>query len=49
VQADLVADRQVVNTLAELIVGGSLASTEIARTEPVRGHHRAAQMIWANP
>jgi hypothetical protein len=29
VQADLGADRQVANTLAELIIGGSLASAEI--------------------
>ena len=29
VQTDLEADRQVANTLAELIIGGSLASTEI--------------------
>ncbi len=30
VQTDLEADRQVANTLAELIIGGSLASREIA-------------------
>ena len=29
VQTDLEADRQVANTLAELIVGGTLISTEI--------------------
>jgi hypothetical protein len=29
VQPDLEADRQVANTLAELIVGGTLISTEI--------------------
>ena len=29
VQTDLEADRQVANTLAELIVGGPLISTEI--------------------
>jgi hypothetical protein len=29
VQSDLEADRQVANTLAELIIGGTLASTEI--------------------
>ena len=29
VQTDLEADRQVANTLAELIIGGSLASMEI--------------------
>ena len=30
VQTDLEADRQVANTLAKLIIGGSLASVEIA-------------------
>ena len=30
VQTDLEADRQVANTLAELIIGGSLASSEIS-------------------
>ena len=29
VETDLEADRQVANTLAELIIGGSLASVEI--------------------
>ena len=29
VQTDLEADRQAANTLAELIIGGSLASTDI--------------------
>jgi hypothetical protein len=29
VQTDLEADRQVANTLAELIIGGSLASTAV--------------------
>jgi hypothetical protein len=29
VQTDLEADRQVANTLAELIIGGTLASTEV--------------------
>ena len=33
VQADLEADRKVANTLAELIIGGSLASTDIT-SEP---------------
>jgi hypothetical protein len=33
VQADLEADRKVANTFAELIIGGSLASTEIT-SEP---------------
>ena len=37
VQTDLEADRQVANTLAELIIGGSLAST--ARGEEDDGHH----------
>ena len=32
VQTDLEADRQVANTLAELIIGGSLASFEVAGT-----------------
>ena len=32
VQADLEADRQVATTLAELIIGGSLASLEITAT-----------------
>ena len=31
VQTDLEADRQVANTLAELIIGGSLVSVDIAR------------------
>jgi hypothetical protein len=30
VQTDLEADRQVANTLAQLIIGGSLASIEVA-------------------
>ncbi len=34
VQTDLEADRQVANTLAELIIGGSLASTDIAAQAP---------------
>ncbi len=33
VQADVEADRQVANTLAELIIGGALASAEIAKNE----------------
>ena len=37
VQTDLEADRRVANTLAELIIGGSLAST--ARGEEDDGHH----------
>jgi hypothetical protein len=32
VQTDLEADRQVANTLAELIIGGSLASFEMTNT-----------------
>ena len=32
VQTDLEADRQVANTLAELIIGGSLASVDLAST-----------------
>jgi hypothetical protein len=31
VQTDLEADRQVANTLAELIIGGALASTEVSQ------------------
>jgi hypothetical protein len=37
VQTDLEADRQVANTLTELIIGGSLAST--ARGEEDDVHH----------
>jgi hypothetical protein len=33
VQTDLEADRQVANTLAELIIGGSLVSMGIGTTE----------------
>jgi hypothetical protein len=33
VQTDLEADRQVASTLAELIIGGSLASAEIMRQD----------------
>lgn len=36
VQTDLEADRQVANTLAELIIGGSLASVEVAPPQRVR-------------
>jgi hypothetical protein len=35
VQTDLEADRQVANTLAALITGGSLASLEVRTTEGV--------------
>jgi extradiol dioxygenase family protein len=44
VQTDLEADRQVANTLAELIIGGALASFEVSRrmarrpTEKGSGH-----------
>ena len=34
VQTDLAADRQVANTLAELIIGGSLVSVDIERPVP---------------
>ena len=37
VQTDLEADRQVANTLAELIIGGSLISTTLA--DEARGRH----------
>ncbi|MGZ5997618.1 MAG: tyrosine-type recombinase/integrase [Isosphaeraceae bacterium] len=37
VQTDLEADRQVANTLAELIIGGSLASTALGAEDD--GHH----------
>ncbi len=33
VQTDLEADRQVANALAELIIGGALASLEVRTTE----------------
>ena len=33
VQTDLEADRQVANTLAELIIGGSLVSMEVGTSE----------------
>jgi integrase len=42
VQTDLEADRQVANTLAELIIGGSLASVEITKGEGRRRRMRAA-------
>ena len=41
VQTDLEADRQVANTLAELIIGGSLASAEIT-SESREGHAATA-------
>jgi hypothetical protein len=40
VQTDLEADRQVANTLAELIIGGSLASVDLAST--VMRHPKAS-------
>jgi hypothetical protein len=40
VQTDLEADRQVANTLAELIIGGSLASTVLGDEDD--GHHLGA-------
>ena len=43
VQTDLEADRQVANTLAELIIGGSLASIEIAETGRARRRERACR------
>jgi hypothetical protein len=38
VQTDLEADRQVANTLAELIIGGSLASVDIGRAVSATAH-----------
>ena len=40
VQTDLEADRQVANTLAALIIGGSLVTTEVS------GLSRTGQMAW---
>ena len=48
VQADLEADRQVATTLAELIIGGSLASMEIG-TSQGRGLQRLRQAPCTNP
>src|SRR5438067_4950466 len=42
VQTDLEADRQVANTLAELIIGGSLASTASTAVARLSGCHRWA-------
>ena len=42
VQADLEADRQVANTLAELIIGGSLASVQIEDQDDADGRDDAA-------
>ena len=44
VQTDLEADRQVANTLAELIIGGSLASIEIGTARA-----RREQASFTNP
>ena len=41
VQTDLEADRLVANTLAELIIGGSLTSTEITSKAPENQSTRA--------
>jgi hypothetical protein len=42
VQTDLEADRQVANTLAELIIGGALVSTEITNEAESDGGDEAA-------
>lgn len=41
VQTDLAADRRVANTLAELIIGGSLASIDIGSAAAAGTHTRA--------
>jgi hypothetical protein len=41
VQTDLAADRQVANTLAELIIGGTLASIDIGRATSGATHAKA--------
>jgi hypothetical protein len=41
VQTDLAADRQVANTLAELIIGGTLASIDIGRPTSGATHAKA--------
>ena len=57
VQTDLEADRQVANTLAELIIGGSLASSDRARarcgrlsgvpfTNPLANHMQKALSLF---
>jgi hypothetical protein len=43
-QTDLEADRQVANTLAELIIGGSLISPEITRNLAGIGGHESARV-----
>jgi hypothetical protein len=55
VQTDLEADRQVANTLAELIIGGSLASIDIGRAASAtasgeqRGHGRTSDAPFTDP
>ena len=47
VQTDLEADRQVANTLAELIIGGSLASTAVASlANPLANHMQKALSLF---
>ena len=47
VQTDLEADRQVANTLAELIIGGSLASTAVAPlANPLANHMQKALSLF---
>jgi integrase len=47
VQTDLEADRQVANTLAELIIGGSLASTTVASlANPLATHMQKALSLF---
>jgi integrase len=47
VQTDLEADRQVANTLAELIIGGSLASTAVASlADPLANHMQKALSLF---
>ena len=48
VQTDLEADRQVANTLAELIIGGSLASVEIA-ARPAAGAKALPERCLSTP
>ena len=46
VQTDLEADRQVANTLAELIIGGSLISIEISDDAGATSHKRKAPSLF---
>jgi hypothetical protein len=47
VQTDLEADRQVANTLAELIIGGSLASTAVGPlANPLANHMLEALSLF---